>query len=56
MTCCCGKDSECLCDQLDFDVSETQKGVRVDISAKDEAKTGSLKALIKALHDFCGCC
>jgi len=55
MSNCCGKDSKCCCDQLNVEVSDTQKGVRIDISAKDEAKTGSLKALIKALHDFCGC-
>jgi len=55
MTNCCGKDAKCLCDQLSCEVTETQDGVRVDIKAKDEAKTGSLKALIKAMHDFCGC-
>jgi len=34
---------------------ETPKGIQVEISAKDPSKTESLKALIKALHDFCGC-
>lgn len=34
---------------------ETEKSIQVEISAKDSSKTESLKNLIKALHDFCGC-
>ena len=52
---CGGKDMKCLCDQLKCEVKETPKGIQVDISAKDDAKTESFKALLKALHDFCGC-
>lgn len=44
-----------LCEQLDCKAKETAKGIQVDITAKDASKTESLKALIKALHDFCEC-
>ncbi len=53
---CCGVDAKNICAQLDCKISETQKGIQVEISAKDASKTDSLKALIKACHDFCGCC
>lgn len=52
---CCGKDGNSLCEQLDCKIKETPKGIQVDIGAKDPSKTKSLKTLIKALHDFCGC-
>ncbi len=52
----CGcKDAKCLCDQLECNAKETAKGIQVEITAKDASKTESLKALIKAVHDFCGC-
>jgi hypothetical protein len=53
---CCGKDLKSVCGQLDCEVRETQKGVQIDISAKDAAKADSLKALVKAGREFCGCC
>lgn len=53
---CCGKDAKNLCEQLECKIKETPKGVQVEISAKDPAKTNSLKALIKACREFCGCC
>jgi len=53
---CCGKDMKKLCEQLECKVVETPKGVQVNISAKDPSKTGSLKALLKACREFCGCC
>lgn len=53
---CCGKDSKSLCDQLRCKVTETPEGIKVDISAKDPKKAGSLKAIIKACKEFCGCC
>ena len=52
---CCGKDSKSICEQLECKAKETPKGIQVEISAKDPSKTESLKVLIKALHDFCGC-
>lgn len=52
---CCGKDGKSICEQLDCQAKETPKGIQVEISAKDASKTESLKALIKAFHDFCGC-
>lgn len=42
--------------QFECKVTETQKGIQIDISAKDASKTESLKALAKACRDFCGCC
>ena len=53
---CCGKDMKSLCEQLECTAKETQKGIQVEISAKDASKTESLKALARAFHDFCGCC
>ena len=52
---CCGKDGKSFCEQLDCKAKEMSKGIQVEISAKDPSKTESLKALIKAFHDFCGC-
>lgn len=52
---CSGKDCKSFCEQLECKAKETAKGVQVEISAKDPDKTESLKTLIKALHDFCGC-
>jgi hypothetical protein len=52
---CCGKDGKSICEQLDCTAKETSKGIQVEISAKDASKTESLKTLIKALHNFCGC-
>lgn len=52
---CCGKEGKSICEQLDCKAKETPKGIQVEISAKDASKTESLKALIKAFHDFCGC-
>ncbi len=52
---CCGKDGKSVCEQLDCTAKETTTGVQVNIRAKDPSKTKSLKTLIKALHDFCGC-
>ena len=49
-----GKEVKSICEQLECQAKETSKGIQVDISAKDPSKTESLKALIKAIHDFCG--
>ncbi len=53
---CCDKDIKSICEQLECDIKETQKGIQIDITAKDASKTESLKALVKACKDFCGCC
>jgi len=53
---CCGKDWKTICEQFECKVTETQKGIQIDITAKDASKTESLKALAKACRDFCGCC
>ena len=52
---CCGKNAKSVCELLDCKVAETQKGIQIEISAKDPSKTESLKTLIKALHNFCEC-
>ena len=53
---CCGTNLENLCDQLECDIKETDKGIQVDITPKDAEKTDSLKAMVKGCRDFCGCC
>ncbi|HEY5998596.1 MAG TPA: hypothetical protein VI078_04750 [bacterium] len=53
---CCGKDMKGLCEQLECQAKETPNGIQVEITAKDPAKTDSLKALVKAVRGFCGCC
>ena len=53
---CCGKDMKSLCDQLECKAKETPNGIQVEITAKDASKAESLKAAVKAVHDFCGCC
>jgi hypothetical protein len=53
---CCGKDVQSLCGQLACTAKETPNGIHVEIAAKDPAKTESLKALIKSVREFCGCC
>lgn len=52
---CCGKDMKSLCEQLECTAKETPNGIQVEITAKDPTKTESLKGLVKAVHDFCGC-
>jgi hypothetical protein len=49
-------DMKSCCEQLECSCKETEKGIQIEISAKDPSKTQSLKALIKACHDFFGCC
>ena len=51
----CGKDMS-LCGQLECKAKETANGIQVEITAKDAAKTESLKAAVKAVRDICGCC
>ena len=53
---CCGKEIKNCCDQVKCKVTETPKGVQIEVTAKDPSKTSSLKALIKACKEFCGCC
>jgi hypothetical protein len=52
---CCGKDGKSICEQFDCKVTETTKGLQIDLTPKDPSKTDSLKALAKACRDFCGC-
>ena len=53
---CCGMNIGDICNQLNCDVKETEKGIQVEITPKDSKKTESLKALVKGCKDFCGCC
>ena len=53
---CCGKDAKSICEQLECRATETPNGIQVEITAKDASKTESLKALVKAVRGFCGCC
>ncbi len=53
---CCGKDVKSLCEQIECQAKETPNGIQVEITAKDASKTESLKALVKAVRGFCGCC
>ncbi len=53
---CCGKDLKSLCEQVECKAKETPSGIQLEISAKDPSKTKSLKAAIKAVRDFSGCC
>jgi hypothetical protein len=52
----CGKDAKAFCDQFECKITETQKGIQVEITPKDASKTESFKALAKACSEFCGCC
>ena len=45
-----------ICDFANIKVSETEKGVNVEISPKDASKIDSFKALAKAHQDICDCC
>ena len=49
---CCGT----VKDQFNYECVETEKGVQVNIEAKDPKKTESLKSLMRAHKDLCGCC
>lgn len=53
---CCGKDVKSICEQLECKTVETPNGIQVEITAKDAAKTESLKAAVKAVRELCGCC
>jgi len=52
---CCDKDLKSICSQLDCNVKETAKGIQIEITSKDDTKTGTLKAMFKAIREFCGC-
>ena len=45
-----------FCEQLECKVEETKTGIHVEFTAKDALKTESLKAMVKAVRGFCGCC
>jgi|GEM_PF-3577477 len=55
---CCDTDKpgKCICQELDYKVTETEKGYHVEITTKDPAKTKALKALGKAFCELRGCC
>jgi hydroxymethylpyrimidine pyrophosphatase-like HAD family hydrolase len=51
---CCGTEGwGSFHDMADFDVKETEKGVRVDITPKDASKASALKAFVKACQELC---
>ena len=52
---CCGTNGGNICEQLECKVTETDKGIRVEVAPKDKTKVASLKALAKGCKDFCGC-
>lgn len=52
---CCGKEGKSICEQFECKVTETHKGIQVEITPKDASKTESFKAMAKACRDFCGC-
>jgi len=52
---CCGKDWKSICEQFECKVTETHKGIQVEITPKDASKTESFKTKAKACRDFCGC-
>ena len=52
---CCGADAKSVRDQFDCKITETTKGVSVDLSPKDASKTESFKAMINGCKDFCDC-
>ncbi|OHD53591.1 MAG: hypothetical protein A2Y33_06625 [Spirochaetes bacterium GWF1_51_8] len=54
--CGCGTGPGSMRDQLNFSVKETEKGVQIDVTPKDAAKTDSLKSFVKGFKDFCNCC
>jgi len=49
-------DLKSICEKFECSMKETADGVQIELKAKDASKKESLKALIKACHDFCGCC
>jgi len=50
---------KCLCvlkDKFDFDVSETDKGISININPKDPKKVDALKSLLRGIKGLCGAC
>ena len=60
-----GGDGECPCvkclcmvkDKFDFDVTENDKGISINISPKDPSKVEALKSLLRGIKGLCcECC
>jgi hypothetical protein len=59
MECCgTGLSLKSLSEKYDVKVSETEKGIAMEIEPKDKSKVKQFKAFIKASQDYCdcGCC
>lgn len=53
-SCCCSPRSEFMKERLEYQVEETEKGIRVDLVPKDPDKKKALQDLMKACREFCG--
>jgi len=52
---CCGSNwSECLKGKLEYNVEETDNGIRIEVVPKDPDKKQAFQNLVKACKDFCG--
>lgn len=55
MCCFASPDLTKMTDKFNIEMSETEKGIRIDVEPKDKTKADSLKNLLKACEDFCDC-
>ena len=55
--CCCVKYVRMVKDKFDFDVTESDKGISINIGPKDPSKVKALQSLLRGIKGLCGeCC
>lgn len=45
-----------ICNEYNYKVEETTKGIQISISPKDPTKVDSFKKTVKACRESCDCC
>ena len=54
--CCCVKCLRMIKDEFNFNVTENDKGISINISPKDPNKVEALKSLLRGIKGLCGVC
>ncbi len=56
MFCCnTGATLKSMCEKYDVKISETDKGITMEVEPKDKSKVKQFKDFIKACRDYCDC-
>lgn len=52
---CCGFDSKKMNEKFNVKIDETDKGIKILVEPKDEAKVASFKKFVESYRDWCDC-